>query len=91
MIENANDLLIEMNWLPHANGAKFKKPQRQLALNLSEQEQVIYNLLIEKSELAIDVLTSGTGIGTSLLAATLLEMEMNHIIISLPGKRYKLL
>ncbi|MBK8609139.1 MAG: hypothetical protein IPL84_04130 [Chitinophagaceae bacterium] len=26
----------------------------------------------------------------SSLAATLLEMEMNNLIVSLPGKRYKL-
>jgi DNA processing protein len=89
MIEDANDLLIEMNWQPETKAGP-QKPQRQLALNLSEEEQRVYNLLNGKNELAIDELSDGSGVDSGALAATLLEMEMNNLIISLPGKRYKL-
>jgi DNA processing protein len=90
MIESAQDLLVEMNWDAPVGQEKLKKPRSQLALNLSEEEQKIYNLLNEKKELAIDDLSEDIGIHSSILAATLLEMEMNNIIMSLPGKRYKL-
>jgi DNA processing protein len=80
-----------MNWINKEQNAKSKKQQRQLALHLNEQEQTIYNLLNEKTELAIDEIVSATDMNTSTLAATLLEMEMNSIIVSLPGKRYKLI
>jgi DNA processing protein len=91
MIEGADDLLFEMNWEHEQRNGKASKPKRQLALNLSEQEQKIYNLLNEKSEMEIDELSDRTGVHSSILAATLLEMEMNNIILALPGKRYKLI
>ncbi|MES2620473.1 MAG: DNA-processing protein DprA [Bacteroidota bacterium] len=91
MIESGEDLLTEMSWKQEATDSKSKKQQRQLALILSENEQTIYNLLNEKAEPAIDEIVTETGIDVSMLAATLLEMEMNNIIVSLPGKRYKLI
>ena len=90
MIESADDLLMEMNWVQKEQNGKSKKQQRQLALTLNEEEQKIYNALNEKSELAIDELASHTEMNASSLASTLLEMEMNSILVSLPGKRYKL-
>lgn len=90
MIEGADDLMKEMNWVSGEAQTKGKKAQRQLSLNLSEEEQVVYNLLHAKNELAIDELADSTAMNVSSLAATLLEMEMNNLIVSLPGKRYKL-
>lgn len=91
MIEGAADLLREMNWVDKEQSAKSKPQQRQLALTLTGEEQKIYGLLSEKTELAIDELAEVTNMNVSSLAATLLEMEMNSIIVSLPGKRFKLL
>jgi len=90
MIESADDLLKEMNWGLAEQTNKNKKPQRQLLLSLSPEEQKIYALLNEKAELAIDELVDLTQMNVSSLAATLLEMEMNSILVSLPGKRFKL-
>ncbi len=91
MIEGADDLLREMNWVNKTENTKSKKQQRQLALTLTDEEQKIYNLLNEKTELAIDELADATQMNVSSLAATLLEMEMNNILVSLPGKRFKLI
>ncbi|MBK7148587.1 MAG: DNA-protecting protein DprA [Bacteroidetes bacterium] len=92
MIENAADLLREMNWdLPEGKSKKVKSAQqRTLAIHLSESEQLVYNLLNEQGEKHIDELSDRTGLSTGVLAATLLEMEMNNLILSLPGKMYKL-
>jgi len=90
MMESAEDLLREMNWAEKEQTTKSKKQLRQLALTLNDEEQKLYNLLNEKVELAIDELADATNMNVSSLAATLLEMEMNSIIVSLPGKRYKL-
>jgi DNA processing protein len=90
MIENTADLLTEMNWKTENAEGKSKKQQRQLALTLTEEEQKIYALLNEKGESAIDLLAGNCGMSASTLAGTLLEMEMNSIIVSLPGKRYRL-
>jgi len=91
LIENATDLLDAMHWNTNNPTPKTANQQRQLTFALSEDEQKIYTLLSEKPELEIDKLVDLTAMNTSSLAATLLEMEMNGIIVSLPGKRYKLI
>lgn len=92
LIESAEDLLREMNWdLPSSSSNKNEQNrQRTLAINLSEQEQIVYALLNEKNELHIDELTERSRLGSGLLAATLLEMEMNNLVVSLPGKMYRI-
>ena len=91
MIENAHDLLEAMHWNEAGSNTKTPNQQRQLTFALTEDEQKIYTLLSEKSELEIDKLVDLTSMNSSSLAGTLLEMEMNGIIVSLPGKRYKLI
>jgi DNA processing protein len=91
MIEHADDLLMEMNWQQQSEPQKNRKQKRQLSLVLSDNEQKIYNTLNEQNELAIDELAGAVNMNVSLLAATLLEMEMNGILVSLPGKRYRLI
>jgi DNA processing protein len=91
LIENGEDLLKTLNWAkPETDGKKVKK-QRELLLNLNEAEQKIYTILNEAGELDIDLLAFHTQLNNSVLAGVLLEMEMNDIIVSLPGKRYKLI
>lgn len=90
MIDSAEDVLKEMNWVNNESGGGGKVKQRQLALNLSETELAIYNLLNDKIEMAIDEIADVTQMNSGTLAATLLEMEMNSLLVSLPGKRYKL-
>lgn len=91
LIESAEDLLLAMNWHAGAEEAKSKPRQRQLALNLSDEEKRVYDYLNEKGETDIDTLTANCEAHSGSLAVVLLEMEMNGLLVSLPGKRYKLL
>lgn len=91
LIENGSDLLEAMRWTAEKSESQRSNQPRQLTLTLSEDEQNIYNLMFGKNEISIDLIASSTGMNTSILAATLLEMEMNNIIVSLPGKRYRLI
>ncbi|MDB5281690.1 MAG: dprA [Bacteroidota bacterium] len=91
LIENGNDLLEAMRWNTDGTSKKQTKQQRLPLLDLADDEKAIYSLLSEKGEVEIDKLVQETGMNSSLLAASLLEMEMNGIIVSLPGKRYKLI
>lgn len=91
IIENAHDLLEAMHWSAQEESVKSKGKQKQLLFALSEEEQKIYNLLNETPEIEIDKLVDITAMNSSSLAAVLLEMEMNGIIVSLPGKRYRLI
>lgn len=87
LIENANDLLYAMNW-----EVKENKPQnkpKQLHLVISGNEKIVYDLLL-LGEKTVDILLAESNLKAGELSATLLEMEMNGWLISLPGKRYKL-
>jgi DNA processing protein len=88
IVESAANLLEAMNW---ESSSKPKKRKAQLSLTLTAEEQKIYQLLTDTPELEIDRIVALSEMSGGEIAATLLEMEMNGVIVSLPGKRYKLI
>jgi DNA processing protein len=86
LIEDIEDLVHLLNWDIKVE----KKIQKPLFHNFSENEQKLYSLIKENIEVGVDHLQIKSGFVSSLLAITLLELEMKNCIISLPGKRYKL-
>ena len=87
MITKAEDLIDLMNW---GSDKKPKAVQRQLFLNLSSDEQKIIDLLQSRENVHSDELYHHTGLPSSLLAATLLQLEMQGLIKTLPGKYYRM-
>jgi DNA processing protein len=67
-----------------------KKTQLSLPINLTEDEHLIAEVLTTKGSLAVDELAFLTGLQQSKLVHTILGMEMQGVLISLPGKVYKL-
>ncbi len=91
MVETGKDVMDAMLWENESSTGKHKKPEKlQLALSLSKDEQKIYTILVDCTEIEIDKLVSLSGMPSGKIAEILLEMEMNDVIHSLPGKRYKL-
>lgn len=88
MITAAQDLLELMNW--DAVATKKKVTQQQLFLNLSEEEQCLIKILEDKEKLHADELLSLTGFKLSQLASVLLQLEMQGLVKTLPGKFYRL-
>ncbi len=86
IIDSAADVLEAMNW---QSSATAKPKVRQLSLSLAPLEQSIFDVLKE-DESSIDALLAKCNLTSGELSATLLDMEMNGVIVSLPGKRYKL-
>ena len=70
--------------------AQKNKPQLSLMLNLSADEQKIADILQSKGVTAVDELALLSQIPQSKMAITILGMEMQGIVIALPGKMYKL-
>jgi len=87
MITNADDLLDLMNW---SQTKKQRPVQKQLFINLLPEEQKIVDLLQTKDSIHADELMHHTGLANSQLAATLLQLEMQGIIKTLPGKHYRM-
>lgn len=91
LVETGKDIIDALRWEDAVPTAKQKKQQqRELFVTLSDDEQKVFNLLNDKGELEIDTLTVASGLSSSILAGTLLEMEMSNLIVALPGKRYRL-
>lgn len=88
LINNANDLIYYLGW---DDEVKEKKKQAQTALhiNLTANEQKVVDALTNR-QLAIDELSVELNIQQSKLAIVILTLEMQGIIVSLPGKIYKL-
>lgn len=86
MITCADDLLEMMGW----SKTKKRPVQRQLFVELTEDEQKILTALQQKDSLHADELLHNTGIHNSQLAALLLGLEMQGLIKALPGKQYRI-
>lgn len=86
LIESATDLLNIMGW--QTSSRKPKLIQKQIALDLSENEQKVVNTLKDSDGLEVDLLMVKTNLNGSLLATVLLELELKGIVYSLPGNRY---
>lgn len=87
LITNAEDLLDTMGWSVQQGK---KAVQNKLLLTFSEEEQKLVDALGQKEKTHADDLMLATGLEASILAATLLQLEMNGVVRSLPGKNYRL-
>lgn len=70
--------------------AKQERPQLSLMLNLTDDEKKVATILNNSGSLAVDELAIQSEMAQSKLAVTILGMEMQGLIISLPGKVYKM-
>lgn len=88
LINHPRDLVYNLGWVPAVPDSTDAR-QLRTTINLSAEEQKIVSVLGETT-LSIDQLTSLSGFSQSKLAMHLLNLEMQGLLISLPGKVYKL-
>lgn len=88
LLTDASDLLEVMGWKERK---KEIKRQRELFIELSAEEQQIIQILQGQESAAIDEIHLKTGLTSSAVAAAVLNLEIQNIIKSLPGKLYKLI
>lgn len=88
LITSVKDLEYLLGWVREES----KEPQKQLSLrlDLSSDEKKVAEVLFNKPNTGIDDLSIATQLPQSKLAITILGLEMQGIIISLPGKTYRL-
>ena len=81
------DIPYMLNWQLEDN----QKPavQKQLFVELDDNEKVIYNYLKENDKQLLDVIALQCNIPTYKLAGTLLTMELKGVIRPLPGKLFE--
>jgi DNA processing protein len=87
LLTDADELLDVLGWKEKKVPAK---KQRQLFIELTEEEQTIFSLLQQKETAHIDEINAGTTLSSSAVAAAILNLELQGIVQSQPGKMYKL-
>ena len=87
LINNPKDLIYYLGWDDEID--QKQQIQTQMPLDLNKEEQRVYDVLKEEP-IAIDDLSLKTKWPQSKLAIILLTLEMQGIIVSLPGKVYKI-
>jgi len=92
--QNYAALLTDAQQLIEALGWQQKKPkskqQKELFIDLSKDEKIIVDILKEKDAVHIDELTFKSELSSSAIAASILNLELQNVIVSLPGKMYRL-
>ncbi|HEX8460928.1 MAG TPA: DNA-processing protein DprA, partial [Segetibacter sp.] len=88
LLTGADDLVEMMGW---TNKKPKRREQRELFISVTPDEQILLNLLKEKDAMHVDELFLKSGLNSSTVAASMLSLEFQNVIASLPGKMYKLL
>lgn len=87
LLTDAQQIAQKLGW----QKTKVKpKAQKELFIELSKDEKIIAAILNEKEIVHIDELFLKSNLSSSAIAAAMLSLELQNIIISMPGKMYKL-
>ncbi len=90
LLQQVDDFVAHLGW--SASGKKTAEPkQKELFLNLSEDEEKIFNILNGNEPMQVNMLAIELDTPVSELFFTLLELEMKNVVQALPGGVYKLL
>ncbi|MEO7530767.1 MAG: DNA-processing protein DprA [Sediminibacterium sp.] len=88
LLTDAEQLLETMGWIEKK---RVIKKQKELFFELTAEEKIIINILKEKETTPIDALYLQSGLSSSSVAAAMLNLEIQNVISSMPGKLYKLI
>jgi DNA processing protein len=70
---------------------KTKPQQKQLFVELSVEEKVIYDYLKDNEKKGLDIIALNCKIRTSKASSLLLSMEFKGVIRPLPGKLFQII
>jgi len=86
-LTSAADLIYLLNW--ELEVKETKTVQKQLFVELEDQEQAIYDYLQNKGKQLLDVIALECKLPIYKTSAMLLGMEMKGVIRPLPGKLFE--
>lgn len=90
LLSDTNELLQLMGWEDNIKNKKQKKQQREIFIELTKEEKIIIDILKEKETVFIDDINHKSGLSSSAVAAAMLNLELQNVILSLPGKLYRI-
>ncbi len=88
LAESANDIKYIMRW---EKSLKKKPVQQVMFNNLSDEQQVILNILKENQPVNFAYLVAHSKMTFSKVTTILLELELKSVVKNLPGNYYKII
>ncbi len=89
LLTDTQQLLETMGWEEKRKAVK-KKP-KELFIELTPDEKIIFELLKAGTPVSIDDINLQSGLSSSSVAVAMLNLEMQQVLQTLPGKMYKLI
>ena len=89
LVTKVEDIIDMLQWSEEK--VKPVSPQLNLFIDLTDDEQLIFDLLQVETKLSLDEIAVKLQMPVSKTAQILLQMELKNVISSLPGKMYELL
>jgi DNA processing protein len=92
LLLHASQLIAELGWGASSKSAPVQNTlfASPIVAGLADTDKRILRLLEEKTQSSIDELSHQMKLNSSSIAMTLLNLEMHGLILSLPGKVYRL-
>ena len=90
LLTDAQQLIEVMGWEEKKSQKANAKSQREIFIELSKDERTIVDILKEKDFVHIDELNIRSGLSSSAMASAILNLELQNVVITLPGKLYRL-
>nr|WP_321221234.1 DNA-processing protein DprA [uncultured Psychroserpens sp.] len=92
LLSNPLDIPYLLNWQLDSFTSSITKPaiQKQLFVELSDNEKKIYNFLKDKDAQLLDVISIECELPTFKIASLLLQLELKGVTRPLPGKLFEL-
>lgn len=87
VLTNATDLIYMLNWKLEE---KLRPVQKQLFVELEEDERMLYGFLKENGKEQLDLIALSCSIPTFKAATLLLNMELKGVVRPLPGKLFEI-
>lgn len=89
LLTEAQELTEIMGWCAPAK--KIAHKQKELFIELNADEKAIVDILNEKPLVHIDEINLRSGLSNSSMAAAILNLELQNVVLALPGKMYQLM
>jgi DNA processing protein len=89
LLTDAEELIEVMGWEEKSRKSEVRS-QKELFIELSKDEKIIVDILKEKDLIHVDELNLKSGLSSSSMAAAILNLELQGVVSTLPGKLYKL-
>jgi DNA processing protein len=90
LLTDAAELIQVMQWEDKTKSRKEKRSQRELFIEMTAEEKIVVAILREKEAVHIDEINGKSGLSSSAVAGAMLNLELQGVISSKPGKMYSL-